>query len=146
MSTIISWPSTPFSLYGLLYSPFSLYTMISEFSGRLRTSLLRGLFLVLIARLMLSFALLAFSIFIAFCTASALCMMSGDGGELALIRGYVLKTRSVSTSLFGPAISLRAFTTICRISSSSVLLLSSARSILNVRRRGLWACLIFLTA
>jgi hypothetical protein len=83
----MSWPSTPFSLYGPVYPPFSLYTMISEPSGRLRTSLVLGLFLVLIARLTLSFALLALSIFMAFRTASALWTMSGDGGESLLILG-----------------------------------------------------------
>jgi hypothetical protein len=88
--------------------------------------LVQGPFLVLIALLTLSLALSALSILIAFHTASALWRMSGNRGELELIRGYVPKTRSVSTSLFRPAVSFRAFTAICRISLSSVLLLSSA--------------------
>jgi hypothetical protein len=71
--------------------------------------------------------------------------MSSDRGELVLMRGYVLKTRRVSTSLFGPAVSLRALTAICSMSLLSVVLLSSARSMLNVQRRGLCARSIFPT-
>jgi hypothetical protein len=52
--------------------------------------------------------------------------MDGDGGDSVVIRGYALKTSKVGTSLFGLAVLLTAFTAICKIALSDMVLISSA--------------------
>jgi hypothetical protein len=59
--------------------------------------------------------------------------MSSNRGKLVLMQDYVLKTKRVTTSLFRLAVLLRALTTIYSMSLLSIVLLSSARSILNVQ-------------
>ena len=92
-----------------------------------KVSLLR----VQIAQLTLAQSLLARRSFIALRTASTRAAILGNSLKSTLILRYALKTSSVSTRLFRPAVSLIALTAIQRMSSLSIQQLNSSLRIVK---------------
>ena len=96
------------------------YTKTGELIGRLCSHLIDGPFRVFGASLTWRNAMHLRTSFLAFCMATARCMIDEDGVSSLVILELAPKTNMVGTSLWGPRESFMALKDICSAKSVSM--------------------------
>lgn len=86
-------------------------TITLLYSGKSRMQYIFGPFYIFNTQLIFSFAYILLSSTITFLTAIAYTAIPGDNTKSIEILGYIPYTKSIGTSLFGPYISFRHFST-----------------------------------